>query len=103
MDGVTETRMRELECFSESAKACLRGMASLFFLRDFPPPLPEYCEWRDPGLNINIKCYQMCRIFASFPLLDDESLKGKIVPVLMCSVTIPCDSWLAPEDQGKKQ
>lgn len=88
MDGVTETQMRELECFPESAKACLRGMASLFFLRDFPPPLPEYCEWRDPGLNINIKCYQMCRIFASFPLLDDESLKGKIVPVLMCSVTI---------------
>ena len=83
--------MQELERFPESAEARLHGTASLFFLRDPPPtpphPLAVYCEWRDSGLNINTKCYQMCRIFASFSILD-ESLKGIIVPVSMCSVTI---------------
>lgn len=81
VDGAAETRMWKLDGFPESAKSHLRCAASLFSSEDFPPR-PRLLGGRDPRLNINIKFNQMCMIFASFPVLDDDFLKGKeIKPV----------------------
>lgn len=53
-----------LESLPKSTKSHLQGAASFFFVEDFFPP--EYCGWRDLGLNLNIKCNQMYIILHHF-------------------------------------